>query len=224
MNSLLQKPLAPTHLFSTLETELNSSNSIHISYKPLILAASHLLKEEPSFERVLVPNKHNGRSFLPFLRDALKWLTGTATTEDVNNIKTRINQLITMQHNQQETLIHVISVLNVTRYATQVNRQDINIGLTTTEKTHQDVTTLCNITHSLYNHLSYQQIALHIHSILANLGDSLYYMREVTIYTIDYIDAVTTGILLPHVLPMEDLREMLLHIEETLPSTMHLPT
>ena len=39
----------------------------------------------------------------------------------------------------------------------------------------------------------------------------------------DYIDAATRGILSPHVLPVEDLREMLSHIEETLPSTMHLP-
>ena len=48
-------------------------------------------------------------------------------------------------------------------------------------------------------------------------------MREVTIHTMDYIDAATIGLLSPHVLPMEGLREMLLHIEETLPSTMHLP-
>ena len=48
-------------------------------------------------------------------------------------------------------------------------------------------------------------------------------MREVTIHTMDYIDAATTGILSPHVLPVEDLREMLSHIEETLPPTMHLP-
>ena len=39
----------------------------------------------------------------------------------------------------------------------------------------------------------------------------------------DYIDATTTGILSPHVLPVEDLREMLSHVEEMLPSTMHLP-
>ena len=32
-----------------------------------------------------------------------------------------------MQHQQQETLIHIISILNVTRYATQVNRQHINL-------------------------------------------------------------------------------------------------
>ena len=81
------------------------------------------------------------------------------------------------------------------------------------EKTHQDVMSLYNIMHLLYSSLSYQQIVLHIKSILANLWDSLYYMREVAIYTMDYIDAATTGILSPHVLPVEDLREMLSHIE-----------
>ena len=42
-------------------------------------------------------------------------------------------------------------------------------------------------------------------------------------HTMDYIDAATTGILSPHVLPVEDLRKMLLHIDGALPLTMHLP-
>ena len=48
-------------------------------------------------------------SLQPFLRDTLSWLTGTATIKDVNAIKTRIYQLIATQHNQQETLVHVMS-------------------------------------------------------------------------------------------------------------------
>ena len=55
------------------------------------------------------------------------------------------------------------------------------------------------------------------------MSDSLYYIREVVIHTMDYIDAATTGILSPHVLPMDDLGKMVVHIEETLPSTLHLP-
>ena len=39
----------------------------------------------------------------------------------------------------------------------------------------------------------------------------------------DYIDAAATGILSSHVLHVEDLREMLSHIKEMLPSTIHLP-
>ena len=122
LNFFLWKPLAPTHLFSTLEAELNSLNSIHTSYQSLILTATQLLKKEPSFNKVPVSNKHIKRSLLPFLGDTLSWLMETATTKDVNSIKTRINQLITTQHNQQETLVHIISILNITRHATQVNR------------------------------------------------------------------------------------------------------
>ena len=112
---------------------------------------------------------------------------GTAVTKDVNSIKNKVNQLIAMQHTQQETLVHIISLLNVTRYATQVNRQHINLVMDAVERTHQNVTTLYNITSSLYTSLNYQQIVLHICFILANLRDSLYYMRQVTMHAMDYI-------------------------------------
>ena len=72
---------------------------------------------------------------------------------------------------------------------------------------------LYNITSSLYTSLNYQQIVLHICSILAHLRDSLYYMRWAAMHAMDYIDAAITGILSPHVLPMDDLRTILIHIE-----------
>ena len=91
LTSLLWKPSAPTQLFSALEAELNNLNIIHTSYQPLIQAATQLLKKEPSFDGIPVYSKHM-RSLLPFLGDTLSWLTGTATTKDINAIKTRINQ------------------------------------------------------------------------------------------------------------------------------------
>ena len=115
-----------------------------------------------------------------------------------------------------------VHYINITRYVTQVNRQHINLVMDAVERTHQDINMLYNITSSLYTSLNYQQIVLHIYSILANLRDSLYYMRQVVIHVMDYIDAATTGILSAHVFPLEDLQKMFIHIEETLPSTMHL--
>ena len=147
---------------------------------------------------------------------------GTATTKDVNSIKNRVNQLIAMQHTQQETLVHIISVLNVTRYTMQVSRQHVNLVMDAVERTHQDITTLYNITSSLHTSLSYQQIVLHVCSILANLRDSLYYMRQVAMHAMDYIDAASIGILSPHILPVEDLWKMLIHTEKALPPTIHL--
>ena len=66
-------------------------------------------------------------SLLTFLGDALSWLMGTATTKDITSIKKRVNQLITAHSTQQETIVHIVSILNITRYITQVNRQHINI-------------------------------------------------------------------------------------------------
>ena len=86
-----------------------------------------------------------------------------------------------------------------------------------------DVNSLYNITTLLYASLSYHQLALHIRSVLANLWDSLSYIRMFSMHTMDYTDAATTGMLSPHILPLADLKQMLSHIEETLPPTMHLP-
>ena len=64
---------------------------------------------------------------------------------------------------------------------------------------------------------------LHIRSVFANLQDSLHYLQTVSTHTMEYIDAATSSILSPHVLPVADLQEMLQHIVDTLPPTLHLP-
>ena len=85
------------------------------------------------------------------------------------------------------------------------------------DETVQDVNNLYNLTTSLATSLSYHQLIPYIRSVLANLQDSLSYIRTVSMHTMDYINAATTGTLLPHVLPIMDLKKMLSQIEETLP-------
>ena len=89
--------------------------------------------------------------------------------------------------------------------------------------TSQDVNNQYNLTTSLATSLSYHQLILCIRSVLANFQDSLSYIRTVSTHTIDYIDAASTGTLFPHILLIMDLKKMLAHIEEILPSTLHLP-
>ena len=148
---------------------------------------------------------------------------GTANTKDVNNIKKRVKQLIQTHSTQQETLVHIISILNITWYAAQVDRHRINVLMDKVDETVHDVNNLYNLTTSLATSLSYHQLILHIRSVLANLHDSLSYKRLVSLHTVDYGDAATTGILSPHVLPIKDFQKMLSHIEETLLPTWHLP-
>ena len=139
------------------------------SCKPTIISAINLLKTDPSFGGHIHNNNHHKRSLLPFLDNAIRWLTGTAPTKDVNSIKEHVNQLIETQSTQQETLVHIVSILNITRYAAQVKRHSINILMDKVEETSHDVNNLYNLTNSLATSLSYHQLILYIRSVLANL-------------------------------------------------------
>ena len=67
------------------------------------------------------------------------------------------------------------------------------------DETSCDVNNLYNLTTLLATSLSYQQLILYIRSVLANLWDSLSYIRMVSTHTIEYIDAATSGTLSPHI-------------------------
>ena len=116
---------------------------------------SIFLNTDPSFNGHIHSNTSHRRSLFPFLGDGLRWLTGTATTKDVNNIKQCVNQLLETHLTQQETLVHIVSILNVTRYAAQVNRHSINVLMDKKDENSQDVNSLYNLTTSLATSLSY---------------------------------------------------------------------
>ena len=73
--------------------------------------------------------------------------------------------------------------------------------------------------------ISYKPIiipAINLLNTNPSFEDSLSYIRTVSVHAMDYVNAATTGTLLPHILPIMDLK-MLAHIEESLPPTLHLP-
>ena len=150
--------------------ELSNIKDIYNSGKTTIILAIKLLQSNQ-------PQTHicHRRSLLPFLGYALSWLTGTATTKDKHRIKTRINQLIATQ-SSQETLVHIISILNVIRYVTQVNRHSINALMDAASATLYDINNLYNLTTSLATNINFHQLLLHIRSVFANLHDSLNYI------------------------------------------------
>ena len=193
------------------------------SCKPTIIFAINLINTNPSFNGKSQQSTSCKQSLLPFLGDALRWLTGTAMMKDINSIKTRENKLIVAQSSQQETLVHIVSILNVTQYAIQVNRHSINILMDKVDETSHDINNCYNQTTSLATCISFHQLILHIRSVLANHHDSLCYIRMVSTHTMDYIDAAISETLSPHILPVTDLQKMLIHIEEALPPMLHLP-
>ena len=179
------------------------------SCKPTIISAINLLNTDPSFNAHVNSNNHCKRSLLPLLGDALRWLTGTANTKDVISIKEHVNQLIEAPSTQQDTLVHIVSILNITRYAAQVNRHSINVLMDRVDKLLMMSTTYTTWLLHWPSSLSYHQLILYIRSVLANLRDSLSYIRMVSTHTMDYIDAAMTGTLSPHTLPIMDLNKVL---------------
>ena len=223
LHSLDKQPSVETQLLSTLQVELSNIEDVYNSGKITIISAIKLLWSNPSFDEQSQTQTCCRRSLLPFLGDALSWHTGTATTKDINSIKTWINQLIATQSSQQETLVHIISILNDTGYATQVNRHSIYTLMDVARATSHDIDNLYNLTTSLITSINFCQLILHIRSVFANLHDSLNYILMVSAHTSDYIDAVTSGTLSPYILLVVDLQKMLSHIADALAPTLHLP-
>ena len=169
LRSLDQHPSAPTQLLTTLQLALSNIQDMYKSSEITITSAIKLLNSN-----WLQTRTQCRRSLLPFLGDALSWLTGTATTKDIHSIKTRINQLIATQSSQCNTLVHSVSILNVTRYATQVNRHSINNLTDAIHTTSQDINNLYNLTTSLAASINFNQMILHIRAVFAKLRDSLH--------------------------------------------------
>ena len=116
-----------------------------------------------------------------------------------------------------------MSILNIKRYTTQVNRHSINTLMDAVRTTSHNINSLYNLTTSLSTSINFNQMILHIRSVFANLCDSLNYIQMVSTHTMEYINAATLGTLSPHVLLVIDLQRMLQHTADTLPPTLHLP-
>ena len=149
---------ALTHLLSPLQVELNTIHECMILVALPSFLQLNLLNRDASFDGQVNNNTCHKRSLLPFLGDALRWLTG---------IKAQVNQLTKTQLTQQETLVHIVSTLNVIRYAAQVNRHSINTLMDKVDETSHDINNLYNLITSLATSLSYHQLVLYIRSVLA---------------------------------------------------------
>ena len=120
-------------------------------------------------------------------------------------------------------MVHIVSILNLTHYKTQVNRQRINIILKELTKSNEDIRALFNITNQLATQVQVQNIVLHLRAMLANLRDCLHFMKQLANHVLEYIDTATTSTLTPHQIPVPDLQQMLYRIESELPPNLYLP-
>ena len=119
-------------------------------------------------------------------------------------------------------MVHIVSILNLTRYETQVNRQQINIILKELTKSNEDIRALFNITPTSYTSTSSE----HRFTPQSNAREP---QRLFTFH-----EAVSKSRTRIHrhchhrypnttLIPVPDLQQMLYQIESELPPNMHLP-
>ena len=113
------------------------------------------------------------------------------------------------------------TILNLTCYETQVNRQWINIILKELTKSNEDIRALFNITNQLATQVQVQNIVLYLQAMLANLRDCLHFMKQLANHVIHrhchHRHPNTSSDTCAR------LTEMLYQIESELPPNMHLP-
>ena len=66
------------------------------------------------------------------------------------------------QSSQQEALVHIVSILSVTRHAVQVNRHSINILMDKVDETSHEINNLYNLTTLLATRISLHQLILSV--------------------------------------------------------------
>ena len=160
-----------------LHVELSNIDDVYNCSKPTIISAINLLNTNLSFNGQSQSHPCHKRNLLPFLRDALRWLMGTATMKDVSSIKARINQLIVTQSSHQETLLHIISILNVTQYAAHVNRHSIKVLMDKVDETSHDISNLYNLTTSLAISISFHQLIHQLQTFIIHLTISEWFLH-----------------------------------------------
>ena len=150
--------LASQLVLNTLLDGFSNRDNIYESYKYTIRSAVQLLKTDS--ENILPPE------------NPLKQLKGTAIMREIQEIKQHANQLIQAQTKQLKTLVYVISILNITRYAAQVNRWKLNEIIDALQRSNADLNKLFNITEVLTQCIRYQQMYIYMCTILAYLIDT----------------------------------------------------
>ena len=188
---LQQQPFASNFVFNSLLWEFSNIGNIYSHMSPLFEQQNSYSGMKQSEINQWHPTTYDPNEVSPtFLRDVLHWQIGIATTKDTSEVMQWLHSLIQKQTLQQETLVHIIFILNITRCATQVNRQKINEVTDALQKANQDMNILLNVTDIVTQCLMCHQLYTYACIIFPYLRNCLTYMNQFATHMMDYVDTV----------------------------------
>ena len=165
---LQQQPFTSNFVYTLLGEFSNIANIYHL-YEPIIWTAVVLLRNEPVMDKSMASdNLWPKKKSFTFLGKCTSLANRNGNYKGYirNNATSQLIliQLIQKQTQQQESLVYVISILNITRYATQEKRKKINEVMDALQKAN-------------LHHLRYHHIYNYAHTIFAYLRDCITYMK-----------------------------------------------
>ena len=169
-------------VLNTLLGEITNIDSLYQSYRPTIQMAIQLLQTKPVLNKLShADSPWPKRSLLTLIQRCTTMVNRDSHNEGCARNKQWIYQLIQEQTKQQETLVHVISILIITKCATQVNRQKLNEVMDALQKTNEAVNTLLNNTDILT--VSQIPTDIHLFPYYTSLPQILPHVHETSCHT-----------------------------------------
>ena len=164
------------------------------------------------------------RSLIPVIGKALGVLFGTITEDDLDTVKTNINQMHRTQQEFAHVLTDSVTIVNITREQVMENRHSLNSLINSVQALDQEI---ANVTGALEEHITeleqfvqvYLQVDLAIETLKQAIQGAVMYLEHLSMQ----LDMLSLGHLSPSVVAPDRLRSLLVDLSKHIPSYLELP-
>lgn len=169
---------------------------------------------------ILISPPRNKRGMIDAAGYALRWLTGTATVDDVNQVSNKAEKLKQAQIQMEHHLLDQLSILNATTITTEENQRKLEKITTAMEmmaQTVDELTTMglqANLMNSVFHALT---AAIHTLELC-----TMSTMSELTQF-LEAFELLYTNHISSYFLPPRELIHILRDLQKQLPQNLDLP-
>ncbi|MEW8544194.1 MAG: envelope fusion protein [Candidatus Thiodiazotropha sp.] len=197
--------------FETMQTELNALESLN-------------LEITSNFQDISYLSRRARRGVFNWVGDAMSWLFGTLSSEDLSGIRTSIGTLASNQQEISHVLERSLSILNMTRVQVRENRQSINEIIDSIGEINEELGVIRRqLSQVIYEVQQFIHITAELDSVIESLKitiqKSTYYFLHLQIQ----LNALTLNKLTPSIIRPTELKSVLKAIETKLPKSYGLP-
>jgi len=210
----------------TSSADILNNEQLKQSLSNLIYEANHLalLAEYDDYATLYRPKTRKRRALLLFIGSALKFLFGTASQSDVDELKHNVVQL----RNNQKTIIHVvehsISLLNMTRHEVSENIIAINNLITVQNNIENHLKLITGRIEKKLNELQNYAVNNHITLVINQIKEIIIMSDRRIDFIRRQLNMLSIGHLSPEIITPLHLKALLLEIQSVIPKQFELPS